>query len=101
MLEPGHERGMDHIRHPLSADGSNREIDVLQGETMGGDELERKALRRELLESELARLVAVAARLVNGDKFEGERPIGKLGNSAISPSTTIVPPLRFIASIPS
>src|SRR5687767_12942732 len=36
-VEPGHQRGMDHVRHALAPNRADREINILQGEAMGGD----------------------------------------------------------------
>src|SRR5216117_624394 len=68
-LLPGHERGVDHVRHALAADRADGEVHVLQPEAVGGDFLQRKTLRGELSEGELAGLVAVAARALDGDEF--------------------------------
>src|SRR6266516_5510393 len=68
-LLPGYERGVDHVRHALAAHRTDGEIDFLQSKLVGGDLLQRKALRGELSEGELAGLVAVAARALDGDEF--------------------------------
>ena len=47
---------------PLPPTELDREVDVLQAEAVRGHLLERKALRRELRQRQLAGLVAVAAR---------------------------------------
>src|SRR6185436_17965439 len=74
---PRHQRGVDYIRHALVADRADGEIDVVQSELVRRDQLERETLRRDLLECQFARLVAVAARALHGDElhrefFEGE-----------------------------
>src|SRR5438552_11640103 len=68
-LLPGHERGVDHVGHALAAYRADGEVDFLQSKLVGGDLLQRKALRRELREGELAGLVAVAAGALDGDEF--------------------------------
>src|SRR5262249_2666172 len=55
-LEPGHQRGVDHIRHALAADRADGEVDVLEPELVRGDQLQREPLRRQLLERQLAGL---------------------------------------------
>src|SRR5258708_3040056 len=68
-LLPRHKRSVDHVRHPLSADRADGEVDFLQSKFVGRDLLQRKALGRELREGELAGSVAVAARALDGDEF--------------------------------
>src|SRR5438445_464135 len=68
-LPPGHKGSVDHVGHALAAYGADCEVHVLQPEAVGGDLLKRKALRGELREGELAGLVAVAARALDGDEF--------------------------------
>src|SRR3954469_7603945 len=72
VLQPGHQRRMDHIRHAVPADRLDREIDVLEREAVRGDLLEREALRRELRQRQLARLVAVPACALDGDRLGGD-----------------------------
>ncbi len=60
---------MDHVRHALSADRADGEVHVFEREAVGRDLLQRKALGCELREGELAGLVAVAARALDGDEF--------------------------------
>src|SRR5262245_55295938 len=67
-LFPRQQRGVDHVRHALAADRADREIDVLQSEPVGGDLLQREALRCDLFQGELACPVAVAARALHGDE---------------------------------
>src|SRR5258706_5582140 len=69
---PRHQRGVDHVRHALAADRADGEVDVLEPELVSGDELEREALRRQLLQGKLAGLVAVSARALHGDELHGE-----------------------------
>src|SRR5262245_8247209 len=72
---------MDHVGHPLPADRADGEVDVLQREAVRGHLFQGKALRRELRERELARLVAVPARALDGDELHRhalEREIRKL-----------------------
>ena len=57
-LQPGHQRGVDHVRHALPADRLDREVHVLQAEAMRGDLLQREALRGELRQRQLAGAVA-------------------------------------------
>src|SRR5689334_9105506 len=78
-LQPGHERGVDDVGHALAADGADREIHVLQSEAVGRDSLQREALRGDLRERELARLPAVAARALDGDRLGGDLADGEVG----------------------
>src|ERR1700693_3114501 len=70
--QPRHQRSVDHVRYAIAADRSDGEVDIVEPEAVGGDELERKALRRQLRQSKLASLVAVAARAFHGDEFHRE-----------------------------
>ena len=69
---PRHQRGVDHVRHALAADRLDREVDVLQPEAVRRHQLQREALRGELLQRQLAGLVAVAARALHGDELHRE-----------------------------
>ena len=40
---------MDHVQHAVAADGLDREVHVLQSESVGHDFLEREALGGELV----------------------------------------------------
>src|SRR5436190_14271522 len=72
MSLPWHQRSVDHVRHAFVADRADREVDVLQAEFVRGDQLQRESLRRDLLECQLAGLVAVAAGALHGDKLHRE-----------------------------
>src|SRR5262249_29890015 len=64
-----------------AADRPDGEIHVFEPESVGGDLLQREALRGKLREGELARLEAVAARALDGDELHRdllEREIGEL-----------------------
>src|SRR5947199_882485 len=76
--QPWHERGVNHIRHTLSTDRSNGKVDILEGEPVRRDELQRKTLGRELLECQLARLVAVTTRAGHGDELHREPADGEV-----------------------
>src|SRR5262249_53261718 len=71
-LHPRHQRGVDHIRHAFAADRLDGEIDVLESELVGGYQLKREALGGQLLQRELTRLEAVAARAVHGNELYRE-----------------------------
>src|SRR5215470_12134778 len=71
-LLPGHQRRVDHILHTLAADRADGEVHVLEPEPVGRHQLERKALRSELRQRQLAGLVAVAARALDGDELHGD-----------------------------
>src|SRR5262249_62321531 len=80
-LMPRDGGGVDHIRGALGAPRPDGKIHVFEPESVGRDLLQRKALRGQLRESELARLEAMTARALDGDElhrdfFEGE--IGEL-----------------------
>src|SRR3954447_3693845 len=80
MSLPWHERSVDHVLHAFVADRADREVDILEPEFVGRHQLERKAVRRELRQRELACPVAVAARALDGDEFHRhllEREIGE------------------------
>src|SRR6266540_1625120 len=70
--EPRHQRGVDHVRHALAADRLDGEVDVLEPELVGRHQLQREALGRQLLQSELAGLVAVAARAFHRNELHRE-----------------------------
>src|SRR5258706_8053488 len=76
---PGHQRGVDHVWDALAADRLDREVDVLQGEAVGRDPLERESLRGELLQRQLARLVAVAARALERHELHRDAADGEVG----------------------
>src|SRR6185437_9479590 len=99
--QPGHQRGVDDVGNPLPADRFDGGVDVLEPEPMRGDELERETLGGELCQSELAGLVAVAARALHGDELHREFFQREIGNAASSPCATMTPPLRLSASMPS
>ena len=69
---------MDHVRDPVTADGLDGEVHVLQAESMRRDLFQWEAMRGELRERELARLVAVAARALRGDRLHREAANGKV-----------------------
>src|SRR6516164_11164168 len=78
---PRHERRVDHIRDALTAHRPDSKIHVFEPESVGRDFLQRKALRGELRESELARLEAMTARALDGDELHRdffEREVGEL-----------------------
>src|SRR5882762_11948180 len=66
---PRHQRSVDHVLHAFVADRADGEVDILEPELVGGHQLERKAVRGELCERELACPVAVAARALDGDEL--------------------------------
>src|SRR5438552_14754105 len=69
---PWHERCVNHARHPLATDRSDRKVHLVQPKLVRRDLLQREALRRSLLKGELARLEAVPARTLDRDGFRGD-----------------------------
>src|SRR5579871_3215085 len=63
----------------MAADRLDGKVDILQPEAMRRDLLERKALRCELRQSQLASLVAVPAGALDGDGLHRDPSQGKVG----------------------
>src|SRR4051812_34586735 len=82
---PRHQRRVDDVRDAFVADRADGEVDVLQAELVRRDQFQRKSLRRNLFQRQLARLVTVAAGALHGDELHREllqRKIGKLAEFA-------------------
>src|SRR5688572_5973695 len=80
---PGVDRDVDHVRLALAADRLQRPVDLLETEGVGDCLLQREAVRGELLQRELARLVGVAARALHRRVFLGhavDREVREVGH---------------------
>src|SRR6516165_8276411 len=85
-LQPRHQRSVDHVRHAFASDRADGEIDLVEPETLGRNQLERETLRSKLRQSEFAGLVTMAARTFHGDEFHREflqREVRKLRHLAL------------------
>src|SRR5437667_4546131 len=81
---PREYRHVDRSRRALSADGLDRVVHLRQPERVRHHQLEREAMRRELVQGELDGAVRMATRALERDAFAGQPPDRKIGKLLVA-----------------